>query len=57
MSERPDDSMIVEVPAALVAPRPEYDASASFDEMVKPHFYAASEDGRPVDRPRVGPTC
>ena len=37
--------MSVEVPAALVAPRDEYDSEASFDELVKPHFYAVSEDG------------
>ncbi len=48
-SESPDESMSVEVPAGLVVPREEYDTEASFDELVKPHFYAASEDGRPVE--------
>ena len=41
--------MSVEVPITLVAPRGEYTSEASFDELVKPHFYAASEDGRAVE--------
>ncbi len=48
------NSMSVEVPVGLVAPREEYDTEASFDELVKPHFYAASEDGRPVEAEAEG---
>ena len=44
-----DDSTNVKTPADLVAPRDEYDTGASFDELVKPHFYAAFEDGREVE--------
>ena len=47
-SEAPDDSMSVQVPAALVAPRGEYNTEAPFNDLVKPHFFAASEDGRLV---------
>ena len=49
VSDLPGGAMSVEVPAELVAPRSEYDATASFDELVRPHFYATSEDGRPVE--------
>ncbi len=42
------DTMSVKTPAGLVAPRGEYDTETPFDELVKPHFYAASEDGRAV---------
>ena len=45
----PGDAMSVEVPAALVAPMNEYGTEVSFDELVRPHFYAASEDGRAVE--------
>ena len=47
--EASGESVSVEIPVGLVVPREEYDASTSFDELVKPHFYAASEDGRTVE--------
>ncbi len=47
--EASGESVSVEIPVGLVASREEYDASTSFDELVKPHFYAASEDGRTVE--------
>ena len=43
------DTVSVEVPAALVAPRGEYDVDVSFADLVKPHFYAVSEYGRAVE--------
>lgn len=43
------DTVSVEVPAALVAPRGEYDTEMPFAELIKPHFYAATEDGRLVE--------
>ena len=44
-----DDSMSAKVPAALVTPRDEYDTEMPFAELVRPHFYAASKDGRAVE--------
>ena len=41
--------MSVEVPGDLVAPRNAYDTEASYDDLVKSHFYAATEDGRLVE--------
>ena len=48
-SDSSGDPLIVEVSAALVAPRGEYDIEMLFSDLVKPHFYAVSEDGRPVE--------
>ena len=39
------DEAIGRVPEELIAPRPQYDVSRPFDQLVRPHFFASSNQG------------